>query len=256
MGVTFASFQSTATSPVSQDCRKMMESGLATTSANSLSILGCNLSSPMDLQADYPNPGWTVQGAQGWTVQGFLLKSRSLRTPKTTKSIQSSHPCASVSIDTCPCWALSISYHAASNMCCHWGARCVRQEFDAPSMISPSAACCFSLPKGNLRWYMPCYLALRWGGKRDKSCVNSKSCLTLPPNVLRIYNQGTHQMAYKDVPEGWAPTPRLALVPLHWIHCLPQAPQREPCPCICDMQQKTLPGLPKADFQQNFTQCN
>ena len=33
MGVTFGSLQSAGTSPVSQDCRRMMESGLATTSA-------------------------------------------------------------------------------------------------------------------------------------------------------------------------------------------------------------------------------
>ena len=49
MGVTFASFQSTGTSPVRQDCWRMMESGLETTSTNSLSALGCNSSVPMDL---------------------------------------------------------------------------------------------------------------------------------------------------------------------------------------------------------------
>jgi len=38
MDITFACFQSTATSLGSRDCRKMMERGLATTSANSLNL--------------------------------------------------------------------------------------------------------------------------------------------------------------------------------------------------------------------------
>jgi len=42
MGIMFASLQSARTSLVSQDCRRIMESGLATISANSLSTLGCN----------------------------------------------------------------------------------------------------------------------------------------------------------------------------------------------------------------------
>lgn len=52
-------------------------------------------------------------------------------------------------------------------------------------------------------------------------------------------------------PRGLSPTPRLALVPPHWIHSLPQAPWRKPCPCFLGiMQHKTVSAYQRLTFNR------